>query len=253
MKKKLLLIIVLLLFLAGCGNKIKKIEDAAAKEVNAELKNIENINIKEINNIIEYIDKNVESIKKNSDNYKTFYKNVLILNTLCDRNSSLRNNNVCKLGTLTKDYLQKFNKKDLTKIKDLLSEIKKNNDINTFVNTYYTKVVSNTNLTEIEAKVSKEARTAGFVAEDKIDKALTYIFNNYNKPFANSEVVDKLLYYTEYLNKVGMMKKNNAITELSKLVRQYMNNQDPETKKAIEEKIKEVEDNKNNLIKELVK
>ena len=253
MKKKLLIILVLLLLVSGCGNKIKKIEEAAEKEVKTELKNIENINIKQINGIIEYIDSNIDSIKRNSDNYKTFYKNVLILNTLCSRDSSLNDNNVCKLGSLTSTYLKKFNKKDLAKIKDLLSEIKKSNDVSAFVNNYYTKVVSNTNISEIAEKVSKESRTEGFITEEKINKALTYLFANYNKPFANSEVVDKLLYYTEYLNKVGAMKKNNAITELSKLVRQYMKDQDENTKKEIENKIKEVKEDKDNLIKELVK
>ncbi len=253
MKKKLLIILVLLLFLVGCGNKIKKIEEAAAKEVKTELKNIEKINTKEIDSIIDYIDKNIDTIKRNSDNYKTFYKNVLIINTICSKDSSLKDNNVCKLGSLTSDYLKKQNKKDLTKIKDLIKEIKKSNDVSNFINLYYTKVMSNDNLAEIVEKVSLESRTEGFITEEKIDKALLFIFTNYNKPFANSEVLDKTLYYTEYLNKVGSMKKNNEIIELSKLVRQYVNDQDENTKKEIEAKIKYVKEHKDRLIKELVK
>ena len=253
MKKKILIILILLLFIVGCGNKIKKIEEAAQKEVKTELQSIENINIKEINNIIDYIDKNVDSIKRNSDNYKTFYKDVLILTTLCNKDSSLKNNNVCQLGSLTSTYLKSFNKKDLTKVKDKLKEIKKSNDVNNFINAYYTKVGAQTNLQEIIDKVSLESRTEGFITEDKINKALTYLFNNYSKPFANAEVLDKLLYYTEYLNKVGAMKKNNEIIELSKLVRQYMNDQNDETKKSIETKIQYVKEHKDSLIKELTK
>ena len=253
MKKKLLIILVLLLFIVGCGNKIKKIEEAAQKEVKTELQSVENINIKQINNIIDYIDKNVDSIKKNSDNYKTFYKDVLILTTLCSKDSSLKDNNVCQLGSLTSEYLKSFNKKDLTKIKDKLNEIKKSNDVSNFINTYYTKVSSKTNLDEIVEKVSLESRTEGFITEEKINKALNFIYANYNKPYANAEVLEKLLYYTEYLNKVGAMKKNNAITELSKLVRQYMNDQEESTKKDIEAKIKYVKEHQDSLIKELTK
>ena len=112
---------------------------------------------------------------------------------------------------------------------------------------------SKTNLDGIVEKVSLESRTEGFITEEKINKAINFIYANYNKPYANAEVLDKLLYYTEYLNKVGAMKKNNAITDLSKLVRQYMNDQEDATKKDIEAKIKYVKEHQDSLIKELTK
>ena len=92
----------------------------------------------------------------------------------------------------------------------------------------------------------------GFITKDKLTKATNYLLDNYSKPFADSEVLYKITYYTEYLSKVGSLKKENELITFSNLVKEYINNQDEKTKQKIESKINNIESKKEQLIKELL-
>ena len=61
-----------------------------------------------------------------------------------------------------------------------------------------------------------------------------------------------MTYYTEYLSKVGTMKKENELIIFSNLVKKYMTTLTEKDKQNIESKIHNIERKKEQLIKDLL-
>ena len=252
MKKKLIIITILLFLLVGCGKNIEKIESKAERDVKNELLNVENINNDKIKESLEYISKHIEDMRKTNGNYGALYKHVYKINTICEKNTTLKDNKVCQVGKLSLSYINNHKKKDLEEIRSLLKEIDNSNEINSLLDTYHSTVSYKSNLESVQEKLLKESKTEGFITKEKITKAADYILANYSKPFANSEVLYKMTYYTEYLSKVGAMKKENELITFSNLVKKYMTTLSEKDKQNIESKINNIESKKEQLIKALL-
>ena len=252
MKKKLIIIVLLLFLVVGCGKDIVRIESKAERDAKRELANVEDINKENIQESLDYISKYLNGIKKTSGNYGTLYRHVYKINYICSKDSSFKENKVCKVGSLSTDYINNHKRQTIKEINDLLDEIDDSNEIKELVEKYHSKVSYKSDLDEIKEKVLKESKTEGFITKDKLTKATNYLLDNYSKPFADSEVLYKITYYTEYLSKVGSLKKENELITFSNLVKEYINNQDEKTKQKIESKINNIESKKEQLIKELL-
>lgn len=252
MKKKLIIITILLFLLVGCGKNTEKIESKAERDAKNELLNVENINSEKIKESLDYISKYIEDMRKTNGNYGALYKHVYKINTICEKNSSLKDNKVCQVGKLSLSYVDNRKKKDLEEIRSLLKEIENSNEINSLLDIYHSTVSYKSNLEEVQKKILNESKTEGFITKEKITKATDFILANYNKPFANSEVLYKMTYYTEYLSKVGTMKKENELIIFSNLVKKYMTTLTEKDKQNIESKIHNIESKKEQLIKDLL-
>jgi hypothetical protein len=252
MKKKLIIIILLLFLVVGCGKDVVKIESKAERDAKREIANVEDINKENIQESLDYISKYLNGIRKNSGNYGTLYRHVYKINYICSKDSSLKENKVCKVGSLSKYYIDSPKKDYIKEVNDLLDEIDDSNEINSLIEKYHSTVSYKSDLDEIKEKVLIESKTEGFITKEKLNKATDYLLANYSKPFANSEVLYKLTYYTEYLSKVGSIKKENELIEFSNLVKKYITTQDEKTKQDIESRISKIENKKNELIKELL-
>ncbi len=252
MKKKIIIITILLFLLVGCGKNVEKIESKAERDVKNELLNVENISNEKIKESLDYISKYIEDMRKTNGNYGALYKHVYKINTICEKNSSLKTNKVCQVGKLSTTYIDNRKKKDLEEIRSLLKEIENSNEINSLLDIYHSTVSYKSNLEEVQKKILNESKTEGFITKEQITKAADYILANYSKPFSNSEVLYKMTYYTEYLSKVGSMKKENELIIFSNLVKKYMTTLDERDKQNIESKVNGIEGKKEQLIKDLL-
>ena len=248
MNKKYMIVVLLvaLVFLVGCENKVDSMIKNTKKDVTNSIKSTSKEKIKES---IEYIHDNYEKkINKN------FVYHTLLLKKLCD-NTYLNDSKVKRLAEASYEYMFRQSKGNKKELEESLDKVYENLDdeVNNFYVLYQRLAVVEGYLTKAKTKLLIEAEEKGFITNSKIDKAIEYIQNYYDNAFKNNEVIERLSYYSMYLEKIGSkVKKDNNIVKLGTAMKKYLQNGEDKKKEEISSLLIDIANNKEALIGELI-
>lgn len=248
--KKIIILAIMLLLISGCGVKNEKVYKKAESNIVNKLKDTENVTEKEIEKAIKYIENNYEKIKKDDNNYQEFLEYAIYLEKVGNNADS----EIADLGKTAKEYMNNFKSKNKKEIGTLLEKINKNREekVKDFYNTYHKNVTIKKELEKAHKKIEKEAKEVNFASEEKINKALEYIIDNYENPLKNSEVSEKFAYYLEYIDEVGerINSQDQKVVEIVRKIKKNILNS--KTDEEIKQGIEEISKQKDEYIKNLV-
>ena len=225
MKKKLIIILLIMItIITGCSNKKEEVQKKASDKVNIITTDITNITEKDIKDSYIYIRDNYKNYKDDKVYEKLIY-NVEYLKLL---GKYSKDNKLITLATKVETYLNKPNKKNKEEVAILLNNIDGEEDkiINEIYTNYLTLNTVKRIIEEQTLIVEGDINDKNLVTKDYINKAVTYLSNHLQKPFKNDEVLEKTIYYSLFLSKLG--NKDNDITILSTYILEYINTLDTE-------------------------
>ena len=240
MKKRLIIIAILLILLTGCGNK--KIINSAEENVNEKIADYRNVTESSIKESLDYIEDNYKEKLTNSKK-ENLLTNAYYLKELSKNN---KESNVYKLSISVEEYvLKNKNKKDIDDYLDKINK-NKNTEITTTYKSYLTKKVIAKKLSEQERLVNDDINDKTQVSKKNVSKALEYIDTHINNVLLNEEVIEKMAYYTLYLNELS--NDDGLISKISKETLEYLDTLDDNHKNKV---IDLINDYKKNESKEL--
>lgn len=245
MNKKFLIIVLCMFFLTSCNNKIDNFVKDTKKEVTNSIKNTSK---EKITKSIKYINDNYE---KKID--KNFVYNTLLLKKLCD-NTYLKDNKIKRVAEASYEYMFRQSKGNKKELKDSLDGLYKNFDdeVNNFYLMYQRLAIVDGYLAKAKTKLIIEAEEKDFISNKKINIAIDYIRDYYDNAFKNNEVIERLGYYSMYLEKIGDKTKiDNSIISLGKTMKKYLQNGKDRDFEKVKELLDEVSNNRNSLVEEI--
>lgn len=245
MKKIKLVIIIffLLSFLTACTNKTEEEHKNAETKITEQIKDINNVSEKRIKESINYIKNNSSNIKDKDIEkniiYHTKYIEMII--------AKIPDNELNELVTISTTYIKTKNKDDLKKLNAYFDKIESKEDI--IINNIYIKYHTTNTINNIIEKqtplVKADLADKLTLTEENINKAINYINNYIETPLANSEVTEKIIYYSLYLSNLGS--KENEINSLGTNTLKYiktLNEKDKNNAKRILNNIMKDQKNK---------
>lgn len=246
--KKIIIIILCLFIITACQNSNEIIIKEQETKIIEKLKEVENINEQEITNSINYINDNIDNSKQKEVIENLSY-HALYLSKIGNKTDKNKDNLITNLGDLTIKYLNNNKKETKKEIKEILENINKNqsNYVEEFYNNYHINFTINNNLSKIEKEIIAEINTIG-VEKNIINTSINYIIENYDNPLQNTEVIEKIIYYSVYLKTVGQKLPDNEITLLGTTTYEYLNTLDNNKKIKILEYINIIKTSKEEKI-----
>ncbi len=246
MINKSILVIMIVFNLVGCKNPVTGFLEEAKKEVG---NSIESLSKDSVKKSINYIGKNYK--KKIS---KKYVYHTVLLNRVCS-NKYIKKQNICNMASAAYEYMLRQSKGNKKELEDSFNIVNKKLDkeLDEFYEIYQRYVVVNGYLSKAKTKLLVERDETDFITTKKLEKAITYISNNYDNVFRNNEVTDNICYYSLYLENVGQkVKKNNKIVELGKKTKKYLQELNEKDKEVIKKILEDIDSNKDNLMAQLL-
>ena len=245
-KFKILFLIIAMFFVVACDNKIDSLVKDTKKEVAS---NIENTSKEKIKESIQYIHDNYE--KKIS---KKYVYHTILLKRLCD-NSHLSESKIKRLADASYEYMFSQSVGNKKELKESINIVYDNLDkeIDNFYTIYQRLIVVEGYLAKAKTKLLVEADEKDFISNNNIVKAIDYIQDYYDNAFKNNEVIERLCYYSMYLEQVGnKVKKQNSITNLGKSMKKHMQSGEVKKTEDITKLLNDIKNNREALIGELM-
>ena len=248
MKKKLLIILLIsIFFLTGCKNKqeesLKKQEDT----VREELKDINNISINKLRENYEYLKNNYEKINDKD----TFTKVAYSVKFIQSIGVFEEKNELEILADNATKYLKKNNKENLENLKKSFNRVDGKEEV-LFAELYnsYMKneVVKNLIISKKEL-VEADINDKNILREETINSYYAYIENHINKPFANNEIIEYLVYYSLYFKD---NKTDTLLTKLGISTIDYLQTLDNEKLIEIQDLIRDINKNPKSVINSFI-
>ncbi len=246
-KIKLLIIVLSMFFITACNNPVDKFVKDVKKEVTSSIKSTSKESVKES---IKYIHDNYE--KKIS---KKFVYHTLVLRKLCD-NSYFADNKIKRLADASYEYMFRQSKGNKKELEDSLDEVYENLDdeVEEFYNLYQRLAIVEGYLAKAKTKLIIESEEKDFITNKKVVKAIDYTRDYYNEAFKNNEIIERLSYYSMYLETVGRkVNNNNSVVKLGNEMKKYLQEGTESRIEKIEKLLEEIENNKDALIGEFIK
>lgn len=161
--------------------------------------------------------------------------------------AKIPDNELNELVTISTTYIKTKNKDDLKKLNAYFDKIESKEDI--IINNIYIKYHTTNTINNIIEKqtplVKADLADKLTLTEENINKAINYINNYIETPLANSEVTEKIIYYSLYLSNLGS--KENEINSLGTNTLKYiktLNEKDKNNAKRILNNIMKDQKNK---------
>lgn len=245
MKKKILIILLIIITITtGCTNKKEEIKEQTIKEVQTLIKDITNITEKEIKESYLYLKDNYKNYKDDQVYEKLIY-HIEYLKSLGEYS---KDNKITNLATKIETYLDKPNSQNKEAVAILLNNIDGEEDkiINELYTNYLTLNTIKRIIEEQTPIVEGDTNDKNMVTKENITKAIDYLSNHIQNPLKNDEILEKTIYYTLFLNKLG--NKNNDITKLSNYILEYLNTLDTEHQEKAINLLSSINKNKTNYI-----
>lgn len=245
MKKKLIIILLIMITITtGCSNKKEEVQKKASDKVNIITTDITNITEKDIKDSYTYIRDNYKNYKDDKVYEKLIY-NIEYLKLI---GKYSKDNKLITLATKVETYLNKPNKKNKEAVAILLNNIDGEEDkiINEIYTNYLTLNTVKRIIEEQTLIVEGDVNDKNLVTKDYINKAVTYLSNHLQKPFKNDEILEKTIYYSLFLSKLG--NKDNDITILSNYILEYINTLDNEYQEKAINLISTISKNQNKYV-----
>ena len=243
---KVILLLIMVIILVGCNNKI----DTFVKEVKKDVtSNIKNASKEKITKSVKYIHDNYEGKIG-----KEFVYHTMLLKKLCD-NNYMKDSKMARLAEAAYEYMFRQSKGNKKELEESLDAVYDNLDeeVEVFYIMYKRMAVVDSYLAKAKTKLLVEEEEKDFVTSKKIIKAIEYIRDYYDDAFKNNEVIERLGYYSMYLERVGSKtKKDNVITELGTSMKKYLQKGEEKKLEEIKNKLAKIEENRDGLIEELV-
>ncbi len=218
MKNRLFILLILLLIIpTSCTNKDELAAHANTK-VKTTISDITNINEQQIKESYIYIRDNYEK-QDDEKIYESLLYHVKYLQSL---GKYSKKNDLTILANKTSNYLKKDNTKNKKEVKKMLSII--DGDEEELIKEIYDNYLKLNIVKKIMNQQTKiatsDAKDKNMITETNINKALNYLNKHSQNPFKNDEVLEKTIYYSLYLKKLG--KKDNDITKSAQYMINYL-------------------------------
>ena len=253
MKKiiKIMTIILILICITACGTDNSELITNQEYEVTNKISDVENVTANNIKESFEYINANIEKTKNKEVLEKLAY-HANYLSIIGNKSELNKTHALTNLGNTTKTYLIKLNKKDKKEVDKLLNDIEDNIDelSEDFYSNYHIIITINESIKKSEIEVASDLIDSKKFNTNNISKAIDYISTYINDPLKNSEVIEKIIYYGEYLLQTGVKIPENEITLLGKYTKEYLKNLDNENKKNALNILNEINKDRKNKIEE---
>ena len=148
-----------------------------------------------------------------------------------------------------------FYHQDLITIDDLICCIENLDDeVEEFYNLYQRLAIVEGYLAKAKTKLIIESEEKDFITNKKVVKAIDYTRDYYNEAFKNNEIIERLSYYSMYLETVGRkVNNNNSVVKLGNEMKKYLQEGTESRIEKIEKLLEEIENNKDVLIGEFIK
>ena len=245
-KYKIVILLLAVLLLVGCDNKIDSMIKNTKKDITS---NIKSTSSKKVKESIEYIHDNYE--KKIN---KEFVYHTMLLKKLCD-NSYLNESKIKILSDAAYEYMFRQSKGNKKELEESLAAVYEDLDkeVEDFYNLYQRIVIVDGYLAKAKTELLVQAEEKDYITYDKINKAIGYIQDYYRETFKNNEVIERMSYYSMYLEKIGSkINKKNSIVSLGVTTRKYLQSGKDNRLEEINNLLDEINSNKEGLINELV-
>lgn len=249
MKKKILVILFLIIFIiSGCSNKEELTEQATTK-VNTNIKDITNITEKNIKESYTYIKENYKNHKDDAI-YEELIYHLKYLELLGQYS---KDNKLTELSTKVQTYIKKDNKSNKEAVAILLNNIDGDEDklIKELYTNYLTLKTINTKIEEQTPIVEGDINDPNMLTISNITKAVDYLISHIQKPLKNDEVLEKTIYYSLFLSKLG--KEDNELTLLANNTLEYLKTLDSEKQEEIIKLLNNITKNQDKLINDYYK
>lgn len=245
-KNKIILLLVVLMFLVGCNNKVDNFMKDVKKDVTSSIKNTSKGQIsKSVKYIHDHYEKKID---------KDFVYHTLLLKKLCD-NSYMKESKMKRLAEAAYEYMFRQSKGNKKELEDSLSVVYDNLDeeVNEFYLLYKRLAVVEGYLAKAKTKLLVEEEEKDFISVNKINQAINYIRDYYDNAIKNNETIERLGYYSMYLERIGAKsKKENDIVKLGKNMKKYLQDGDEKKLEEINDILKKIEESKEIFIGELI-
>lgn len=249
--KKTIILLLLLLCLTGCKKDNTDLIIDKEVEVNNKISDTENVSVEKIKESVLYIKENINNTKENSVVEKlAYHANYLV--AVGSKTEITKEHKLTLLGKNTITYITKLDKKEKSSVTKLLTYIDEDEEkLAEELYTNYHKYITVTNaIQKAELEVAANLVDSKKLNVNNISKAIEYISTYLNDPFKNSEITEKIVYYSEYLLQVGTKNPNNEITLLGKYTKEYLKQLDNENKKNALDTLNSINADRKNKIDE---
>lgn len=244
MKKRLyILLIFSLLFITACTSK-EEIKEEISNKVNTTISDITNISEENIKESYLYITENYLNYK-DKEVYKELQYHIKYLQSL---GTYSKDNELTHFANNTSTYIEKPNKTNKQEVTKNINKISGNeeNIIKEIYNNYLKLKVVKTIIEEQTPIVEGDVNDKNMTTISNITKAFDYINNHYQNPFKNDEILEKTIYYSIYLNKLGSSK--NDITKLGQSMIKYLSTLDENEKDEVVKILSSINKNQDSKI-----
>lgn len=245
MKKKLIIILLIMItIITGCSNKKEELKEQTTKEVKTITADITNITETDIKESYQYIKDNYKNYKDD----KVYEKLLYHIEYLKILGQYSKDNKIVTLVTKVETYLNKPNKTNKEAVAILLNNIdgKEDKIISELYNNYLTLNIVKKIIEEQTPIVEGDINDKNLITKEYINKSVDYLSNHIQKPLKNDEVLEKTIYYSLFLSKLG--NKNSDITILSNYILEYLNTLDSEYQEKAINLIDTINKNQTNYI-----
>ena len=248
MKKIIIILVIFTFILTGCNNKNSEIFKEAEEKVNNVINSFTNVSEEKILESINYIENNIDNVK-DTKVYKELAYHVTYLK-IVGKNKLNENSELTSLVEKTEKYLMSQEKELKKDIKEIFEDIKKvkKSEVKKYFNNYHiSQTISN--IKEKQSKeVAQDIKDSNMVNEKNINKAIEYIAQYIEYPLTNEETIEKIIYYTLYLESLGNEMKSNIIYTLAENMLNYLTTLDEQDKVKALNTLNEILRNKNQII-----
>ncbi|MBQ8192581.1 MAG: hypothetical protein IJZ46_00695 [Bacilli bacterium] len=230
--KKIIVLLLLVLCLTGCGKDNTELIIDKEVEVNNKISDTENVSVENIKESVLYIKDNINNTKEKSVLEKlAYHANYLV--AIGSKTEKTKNHELTTLGQNTLTYITKLDKKEKSSVTKLLTYIDEDEEklAEELYNNYHKSITVTNAIKKAEMEVAANLVDSKKLNVSNITKAIEYISTYINDPFKNSEVTEKIVYYSEYLLQVGTKNPENEISLLGKYTKEYLKNLDNDNKK----------------------
>lgn len=229
MKKRLIILLVIsLLFITACTNK-EEIKKEATNKVNTTIADITNISEETIKESYLYIIENYQN-HKDKEVYEKLQYHIKYLQSL---GTYSKDNELTILSNNISTYIEKSNKTNKQKVTKSINKISGNEEtiIKEIYNNYLKLKVVKTIIEEQTPIAQGDVNDKNMTTITNITKAFEYINKHSQNPFKNDEVLEKTIYYSIYLSKLGS--SENDITKLGQSMIKYLSTLDESEKDEV--------------------
>lgn len=245
MKKRLIIILVIsLLLITGCNDK-EEIKEEASNKVNTTISDITNISQESIKESYLYLKDNYQNYKD-----KKVYENLLYhIKYLQSLGSYSPNNELTKLADNTFNYLEKSNKSNKQYVTKSINSIsgKEEQIINEIYENYLKLKVVKDIIKEQTPIAEGDINDKNMTTIANVTKSFEYLSKHSQNPFKNDEILEKTIYYSLYLSKLGT--PENDITKLGQYMIKYLNTLDEKEKDKTIKLLNSIKKNQDSKIK----